>query len=98
MSQQRIAFVGGGNMATSLIGGLLARGAAAADIIVADPDANQRERLERDFGVQTVGTATAAGCVVRGGVRTGATFTKACEVGVSSVALSTGKRSTTRGS
>ena len=60
MSQQRIAFVGGGNMATSLIGGLLARGTAAADIIVADPDANQRERLERDFGVRTVNSATAA--------------------------------------
>jgi pyrroline-5-carboxylate reductase len=60
MSQQRIAFVGGGNMATSLIGGLLARGTAAADIIVADPDAGQRERLGRDFGVATVDTATAA--------------------------------------
>jgi pyrroline-5-carboxylate reductase len=60
MSQQRIAFVGGGNMATSLIGGLLARGTAAADIIVADPDAGQRERLGRDFGVATVSTATAA--------------------------------------
>ena len=46
MSQQRIAFVGGGNMATSLIGGLLARGIAATDIVVADPDAGQRERRE----------------------------------------------------
>jgi pyrroline-5-carboxylate reductase len=60
MSQQRIAFVGGGNMATSLIGGLLARGSAAADIVVADPDAGQRERLERQFGVRTVSAATAA--------------------------------------
>ena len=59
MSQQRIAFVGGGNMATSLIGGLLARGTAAADIVVADPDAGQRERLERHFGVTTVSGATA---------------------------------------
>ncbi|MDH5175704.1 MAG: pyrroline-5-carboxylate reductase [Gammaproteobacteria bacterium] len=60
MSQQRIAFVGGGNMATSLIGGLLARGTAAADIVVADPDAGQRERLARQFGVSTVSAATAA--------------------------------------
>jgi pyrroline-5-carboxylate reductase len=60
MSQQRIAFVGGGNMATSLIGGMLARGTAAADIAVADPDASQRERLERHFGVTTVSAATAA--------------------------------------
>jgi pyrroline-5-carboxylate reductase len=60
MTQQRIAFVGGGNMATSLIGGLLARGSAAASIVVADPDAGQRERLERDFGVGTTSTAVAA--------------------------------------
>jgi pyrroline-5-carboxylate reductase len=60
MSQQRIAFVGGGNMATSLIGGLLARGTAADAIVVADPDAGQRERLERQFGVRTVSAATAA--------------------------------------
>ena len=56
----RIAFVGGGNMATSLIGGLLARGTAPAAIVVADPDANQRQRLQHAFGVATVATATAA--------------------------------------
>jgi pyrroline-5-carboxylate reductase len=47
-------------MATSLIGGLLARGAQSADIIVADPDASQRQRLERAFGVRTVADATSA--------------------------------------
>jgi pyrroline-5-carboxylate reductase len=57
---QRIAFVGGGNMATSLIGGLLARGTARADIVVADPQAAQRIRLERDFGVATFADAPAA--------------------------------------
>jgi pyrroline-5-carboxylate reductase len=56
----RIAFVGGGNMATSLIGGLLARGTAPASIVVADPDANQRQRLQHAFGVATVAAATAA--------------------------------------
>lgn len=60
MTQQSIAFVGGGNMATSLIGGLLARGTAATDIVVADPEAGQRDRLERAFGVRTVDAATAA--------------------------------------
>ena len=49
----RIAFIGGGNMARSLIGGLLATGLAAADIRVADPQAETRERLGRDFGVAT---------------------------------------------
>jgi pyrroline-5-carboxylate reductase len=56
----RIAFVGGGNMATGLIGGLIARGTPPATIVVADPEASQRSRLERDFGVTTVAAAPAA--------------------------------------
>ena len=51
--KKRIAFVGGGNMATCLVGGLIARGTMAASIVVADPVDAQRERLERRFGVQT---------------------------------------------
>lgn len=49
----RIAFLGGGNMARSLIGGLLATGHAPADIRVADPAAETREKLARDFGIAT---------------------------------------------
>lgn len=49
----RIAFIGGGNMARSLIGGLLATGHAPADIRVADPAAETREKLARDFGIAT---------------------------------------------
>lgn len=45
------AFIGGGNMARSLIGGLLARGAAAGDIRVSEPVDALREALARDFGV-----------------------------------------------
>jgi pyrroline-5-carboxylate reductase len=48
-----IAFIGGGNMARSLIGGLLARGAAAASLRVAEPNASAREALAREFGVAT---------------------------------------------
>ena len=51
--KKRIAFVGGGNMATCLVGGLIARGTMAASIVVADPVDAQRERLEHRFGVQT---------------------------------------------
>ena len=46
-----IAFIGGGNMARSLIGGLVARGADPARIRVANPGAEKREALRRDFGV-----------------------------------------------
>ena len=56
----RIAFIGGGHMATSLVGGLLARGANAGTITVADPVAEQRERLHRDFGVHVVDHGVAA--------------------------------------
>lgn len=48
----RIAFIGGGNMATSLVGGLIARGTPAADLTVADPVAGQLERLQGEYGVR----------------------------------------------
>jgi pyrroline-5-carboxylate reductase len=48
-----VAFIGGGNMARSLIGGLVARGHAAGAIRVAEPVADLRKALERDFGVRT---------------------------------------------
>jgi len=47
----RIAFIGGGHMATSLIGGLRARGMPGDAIWVADPVPAQIKRLRRDFGV-----------------------------------------------
>jgi pyrroline-5-carboxylate reductase len=47
----RVAFVGGGNMARSLIGGLLKTGMAPADVSVAEPQAEARQALGRDFGV-----------------------------------------------
>jgi pyrroline-5-carboxylate reductase len=46
-----IAFIGGGNMARSLIGGLARAGIAGAHIAVAEPSAELRAGLERDFGV-----------------------------------------------
>ena len=52
-----VAFIGGGNMARSLIGGLIARGAAAASIRVAEPVAELREGLARQFGVQVFAEA-----------------------------------------
>ncbi len=59
MNSVQIAFVGGGNMAGALIGGLLKAGRATQSIVVVDPAAAQRERLERDFGVITLAAADA---------------------------------------
>jgi pyrroline-5-carboxylate reductase len=47
-----IAFIGGGNMARSLIGGLIARGVAPQSIVVAEPVDALREALALDFGVR----------------------------------------------
>ncbi|MFM2406528.1 MAG: hypothetical protein RL223_4408 [Pseudomonadota bacterium] len=54
-----IAFIGGGNMASALIGGLLRAGLAPSQLIVVDPGAEQRARLVADFGVRTLAVADA---------------------------------------
>lgn len=53
-------FIGGGNLATALIGGLIARGVPAGSIRVADPYAPARERLAQEQRVQTVAEPDAA--------------------------------------
>ena len=47
------AFLGGGNMATALVGGLLATGADAGDVLVADLNAFARQTLADRYGVRT---------------------------------------------
>ncbi len=47
-----ICFIGGGNMATALIGGLLKRDFAAAQLRVVEIGADSRARLQSEFGVQ----------------------------------------------
>jgi pyrroline-5-carboxylate reductase len=49
-----ICFIGGGNMATALIGGLLGKGFSARQISVVEIDAGNRARLQRDFSVRAV--------------------------------------------
>jgi len=47
----KIAFIGGGNMARAIIGGLVGKGIRGADISVVEIDAAARARLVADFGV-----------------------------------------------
>lgn len=53
MQTRKIGFIGGGNMATSLLGGLISDGYAAQNIWIAEPDAGRREDLASRFGVHT---------------------------------------------
>ncbi|MGM0595277.1 MAG: pyrroline-5-carboxylate reductase [Pseudomonadota bacterium] len=53
MQNRNIGFIGGGNMAASLIGGLISDGFAADRIRVAEPDAARREDLASRFGIHT---------------------------------------------
>lgn len=55
-----VAFIGGGNMATSLIGGLLSNGLPTDRITVSDPAEAQLERLRARFGVKTTSSNAAA--------------------------------------
>ena len=52
MSKMRIAFIGAGNMASSLIGGLLAKGLDAAQIRASDPGAEARAKVAAEHGIE----------------------------------------------
>ena len=54
-----ICFIGGGNMAAALIGGLLGKGQAAAGVRVVEPQTGARARLTAQFGVGCVDSVAA---------------------------------------
>lgn len=64
----KICFIGGGNMATALIGGMRAQGTPADTLSAVELNADSRTRLEQTFGIRTAATAeelvAAADCIV----------------------------------
>ena len=60
MNPSSIAFIGGGNMASALVGGLLKAGRAASSIHVVEPFEAQRDKLARQFGIGVHAAAGAA--------------------------------------
>ncbi|UTW06214.1 pyrroline-5-carboxylate reductase [Pseudomonas benzenivorans] len=53
MTTPRIAFIGAGNMAASLIGGLRAQGVEAGAIRASDHGAEQRAKITAEHGIET---------------------------------------------
>ena len=56
---QTLAFIGGGNMASAIIGGLLKQGTPAQRILVVEPFEETRQRLESQFGLRVLASANA---------------------------------------
>lgn len=49
----KVTFIGGGNMAAAMIGGLIAKGIVASNIQAVDISPQSRERLSSEFGIKT---------------------------------------------
>jgi len=58
--QARLAFIGGGNMASAILGGLLKQGLPASNVCVVEPFADTATKLQNEWGVTVLPSANAA--------------------------------------
>ena len=58
--KHHIAFIGGGNMASAILGGLLKQGVTASQLTVVEPHAEARERLLTEFGLKAIAVGDAS--------------------------------------
>jgi len=54
-----LAFIGGGNMASAILGGLIRSGTPAGSVIVVEPFEPQRAKLHAEFGIDALAQADA---------------------------------------
>ncbi|MEW6706363.1 MAG: pyrroline-5-carboxylate reductase [Pseudomonadota bacterium] len=57
MNASLTVFIGGGNMASAIVGGLVKAGRNPQCIVVVEPNEAQRETLQRQYGVRTLPVA-----------------------------------------
>ena len=58
--EARLAFIGGGNMASAILGGLIREGMAPAQVTVIEPFADTAAQLKAAWGVEVHGSASSA--------------------------------------
>ena len=55
----RLAFIGGGNMASAILGGLIRQGLAQSQVVVIEPFAETAAKLQTEFGIEVHAAASA---------------------------------------
>ena len=60
----RLAFIGGGNMANAILGGLVRQGLAPRQVVVIEPFVETAAKLEAEFGVEVHAAAATASAVL----------------------------------
>jgi pyrroline-5-carboxylate reductase len=54
----RLAFIGGGNMASAILGGLIRQGLAPKQVTVVEPFAEAADKLRKEFGIEVHAAAS----------------------------------------